>query len=127
MLRENIVQEVAAFLNSKEGGAVVIGVDDQGKVVGLADDYPAADARKPNRDGYELFLRNVLASNLEADCGVWYAITFHRIGAHEVCRVRVQPATRPLYVKDELHVRHGNQKRKLSTREALAYRKQRWG
>ncbi len=63
-MRDNIIQEVAAFLNSKNGGIVLIGVEDDGTVVGLNEDYKAANPQKQNRDGYQLFLLDTLKNNL---------------------------------------------------------------
>src|SRR6266487_5581073 len=55
-MRDNVIQEVAAFLNSREGGVVLIGVEDDGNSVGLEGDYKIANQQKQNRDGYRLFL-----------------------------------------------------------------------
>jgi hypothetical protein len=53
-------------------------------------------------------------------------ITFHPITEQDVCGVGVgvQPAPEPVFVEGNLIVRSGNQKRKLSAREAIAYQKQ---
>ncbi len=112
-MRDNIVQEVAAFMNSPEGGAVLIGVADDGTVVGLEDDYRAADKNKPNRDGCELFLRNALSGCLGGDSALYYGICFHAVVGKEVCRVNVKPSDGPVYFRGDLYVRSGNGKRKL--------------
>jgi len=67
VLVDNIIETVAGFLNSTKGGVLLIGVNDDGIVIGLADDYKAANKKKPNQDGYQLFLRNSLIGNLGAD------------------------------------------------------------
>jgi hypothetical protein len=126
-MRDNIKQGVAAFLNSAEGGAIIIGVANDGAVIGLAEDYRAANDRKADRDGYQLFLQNLLSSTLGGDVTPYYQITFHRVQGHEVCRIAVQPAPKLVYVNGELYIRDGNQKRKLKTQEAIEYQKHRWG
>ncbi|HEV7588693.1 MAG TPA: ATP-binding protein, partial [Longimicrobium sp.] len=128
-LRGNLVREVAAFLNSREGGNLFLGVADDGTIMGLGEDYAAADASKPNRDGYELFLRNVLAS--AQGVGAAHAsaclITFHTVNSQEVCRIHAPAASAPAYAGGEFYVRNGNQSRKLTAQEAHAYIATRWG
>jgi hypothetical protein len=126
-LKENIVQGIAAFLNSKEGGALLIGVASDGTIVGLADDFKAANPQKPGPDSYELFLRNAVGNQLGADCGPFCEISFHDLGGRDVCRVRVKSATRPVYLNGDLYVRDGNKKSKLKAKEAVDYIKHRWG
>jgi len=125
-MRNNIVQAVAGFMNSFEGGTLFIGVADSGAIEGLANDYQAADPGKPNRDGYALFLNNLLSSNLGRDLGSCYSIHFHAISGQDICRIVVEPAPKPVYLGNDLYVRNGNQKGKLSAREAIEYVKQRW-
>lgn len=127
-MRENIVQAVAAFLNSAEGGVVVVGVENgTNKVVGLADDYKAANPQKQDRDGYELWLRDVIGASLGQAAGVNVTVAFHSIGGQDVCRITVRPAPAPVYLNGDLYVRIGNAKKKLSAQQAMAYVKQRWG
>lgn len=123
-MKDNIVQSVAAFMNSRDGGALLIGVGDAGDIVGLAEDFQAADSKKSNRDGYELFLRNVLSSELGGNHD--YAISFHTVAGKEICRIAVEPSSKPVYVRGEIYIRAGNQKRKLSAKEAIDYAATRW-
>lgn len=125
-MKENIVHGVAAFLNSREGGALVIGVANDGTVIGLEEDFRAVNPQRAGRDSYELFLRNLLSDALGSEHGHSYHISFHQVGGREVCRIAVDPAPKPVYVKGEMYIRHGNQKRKLTAQEAVAYEKQRW-
>ena len=57
-----VVKTVCGFLNA-EGGTLLIGVDDDGQVVGLEKDLSTL-GRKPNLDGYELWLRRRLDDDL---------------------------------------------------------------
>jgi hypothetical protein len=127
-LRWNVVREVAAFRNSREGGNVFVGVADDGTVVGLAQDYAAADPNKPTRDGYELFLRNVLSSQQGVGAAHTAAcqITFHTVDGNDVCRIHVPPASGPAYAGGDFYVRSGNQARKLSAQEAHSYVASHW-
>lgn len=62
VLEQVIVKTIAGFLNAK-GGTLVIGVEDDGKVVGLDADYKTL-SKRPDRDGYQQFLINLVSSNL---------------------------------------------------------------
>ena len=127
-MRDNVIQEVAAFLNSREGGVVLIGVEDDGTVVGLEDDYRAANQQKQNRDGYQLFLLDNLKNMLESNCSLLYKISFGTLQGKDVCRIDVFPADEAVYIKGgDFYIREGNRKRNLPTREAVTYIKQRWG
>ncbi|HEX8423830.1 MAG TPA: ATP-binding protein, partial [Pyrinomonadaceae bacterium] len=125
-MRSNVVEAVASFLNSREGGALVIGVDAKGNIVGLEDDYKAADPRQPNRDGYERFIRNLLNASLGAEHSSLYRFTFGHVGGREICHIKIEPSPRPVFYKGDMYIRDGNGKRKLTAQAALAYQKQRW-
>ncbi len=135
-MEEVILKTVAAFLNS-DGGTLLIGVDDNGNILGLQNDYQAF-TKKPNRDGYELWLTNDLL--LKADVGKEFApfihISFHIIDNQEICKVAVERAPEPAYVtirskngqpEQCLFIRTGNSTTKLDTPKAIAnYAKTRW-
>jgi hypothetical protein len=126
-LKDNIVQAVAAFLNSREGGALLIGVASDGTVVDLADDFTAANPQRPGRDSYELFLRDLIGNQLGRENGDGYAISFHRVNRREVCRISVAPAPKPVYLNGDFYLRDGNKKSKLKAKEAAEYIRHRWG
>ena len=62
---------------------------------------------------------------LGSEHGHSYQISFHQVGRRELCRIAVDPAPKPIYAKGEMYIRNGNQKRKLTAQEAVAYVKQR--
>jgi hypothetical protein len=126
-MRENIIQEVAAFLNA-QGGTVLIGVQDNGTVVGLADDYKAVNPAKPGRDSYQLFLLDILKNGLDANPSLSCIISFGTVHGKDVCRIDISPASEPAYLKNgDFYMREGNRKRRLSPKETVEYIKRRWG
>ena len=125
-MRSNVVAAVASFLNSREGGAVLIGVDSAKNVTGLENDYKAADPKQPDADGYERYLRQALNNRLGGEHAALYKFTFHHVGGKPVCRIRVEPSPKPVFLDGNLIIRDGNGKRKLTAQEAIAYQKQRW-
>lgn len=122
----NIVRTIVGFMNSRAGGTLLIGVADNGDIIGLEKDYLVADRKKQNRDGYQLFLANMLNDNLGGECISFYKINFQEINDKEICSIQVQPASKPIYYKGEFYVRNGNQTLLLNTQAAVEYIKHRW-
>jgi len=81
-------------------------------VIGLQHDYQTV--HKKDRDGYELFLHDLLLNAVGKD----------------LCRVAIQPSPRPVFIKEgqfeHLYIRTGNSTRLLTTKEAIEYCKSRW-
>jgi len=114
------------------GGTLLLGVADDGSVHGLVDDYAVVPGR--NRDGFELWLRTLLAERLgravTADIGVGFAA----VDGRDVCRIDVAPSERPVFVgasggarTADFHLRVGNSTRRLLTDEVLDNQARPWG
>src|SRR4029077_9547965 len=83
-LEKVVVKTVAAFLNSESGGVLLIGVDDNGKVIGLQQDYKTFT--RQNRDGFENFLVTILVNAYGKDVSPLIQIDFHDLEGNDVCR-----------------------------------------
>jgi hypothetical protein len=129
-----IAKAVAGFLNT-DGGTLLIGVNDDGDVVGLANDF--AVVKSPDRDRFELWLRDFLAGTLGMNAAGLPLIDFEAVtvdGADTfVCRVTCPSSPRPVFVRpakgagpSELWVRTGNSTRQLKVDEAVDYVMLRW-
>jgi hypothetical protein len=70
-----IAKTVAGFLNA-QGGTLVIGVDDEGKVLGLDADFRTL-SKRPDRDGYQQFLVSLLSTAFGKDVAAGLSISFH--------------------------------------------------
>ena len=129
LIEQVVVKTVAGFLNVESGGTLFLGVDDDGKVLGLENDYKTM-GKKPNRDGYENWLTTMLLGEFGKDASPLICITFHTIDGKDVCQLALKPSPKPMFVKDgnseHLYIRAGNSTRLLTTREAVEYCKQRW-
>ena len=128
-----IVKTVAALLNS-DGGTLLIGVDDAGTAIGLTHDLQTLGDKK-NLDGYELFLTDLLLNAYGKDVSAFLRITFHQVQGRDICKIRVKPSTKPVWIEGKdnagqkselLYIRTNNSSRALSTREALEYASHRW-
>lgn len=119
-LEEVTMKSIAAFSNAK-GGVLFIGVNDEGITLGLGNDY--ATMKKPDKDHFELHLRNLIHDNY----GVAYAskflnISFPSINDLEVCMIEIQKGDEPLYTTltdkngskvEKFFVRSGNTSQEL--------------
>ena len=129
MLESVIVKTLAGFLNA-EGGTLLIGVDDNGGVIGLASDYGSLKGQ--GRDGFELHLRQVLSRDLgEAISASYLTVNFHEIDDQDICQVTVDPSDEPVYVEDSnqalFYLRTGNLTHALPVDETVKYVQHRWG
>jgi hypothetical protein len=93
-LEHVIVKTIAGLMNA-EGGTLLIGVDDNGRVLGLDPDYRTLG--KPNQDGYELFLTQLLDANLSGAALALARISFSKVDDKDVCRVDVAASAHPVF------------------------------
>lgn len=129
ILEHSVLKTIAAFMNSS-GGTLLVGVDDTGKLVGLAQDYQTLNKR-PNADGYEQYLIQVISAQIGKEYCPYVHIGFHKLDGAELCAVQVQPSTKPAYLEEgsevKLYVRTGNTTQALNAKELVAYTKDHWG
>lgn len=130
-LEHVVVKTVCGFLNA-EGGTLLIGVTDQGDVLGLGDDVRTL-GKKSNLDGYELFLRQNLDNNLSIPTAGVVRIRFERIDSMDVCAVAVAASAKPVFAKAvsggepaEFWVRVGNATKQFHGDEMMEYQANHW-
>ena len=126
-LEDVILKSIAAFSNG-EGGALLIGVDDEGEILGLENDYTSLDGDK---DEFELHLRNLVNKGF----GVAFAasnliVTFPAVDDKEVCMIEIKRANDPQYLKtkdknnsvvEKFYVRSGNSSIELPMKDIAPY------
>lgn len=122
-----ILKSVSAFSNG-EGGSLVIGVDDEGEILGLDHDYRSLNGDK---DEFEQHLRNMLNTTFGkvfATSGI--SISFFPIKDMEICKISIPKGTKPLYLEvsdsngqksEKFYVRSGNTSQELGLREISDY------
>jgi type I restriction enzyme R subunit len=99
-LATQTIKTVAAFLNSRDGGTLLIGVGDDGNPLGLEPDY--ASLRKPGKNDRDLFvlhLANVLVAAIGETAAANVTIQIHSIDGTDLCRVHVRPSAFPVDAK----------------------------
>lgn len=123
-----VLKTLAGFLNSHKGGTLLIGVGDDGEIIGLEKDYQTL--KKMNQDGFEQAVMTAIATNLGADICQFVHVLFHVIENKEVCRLIISPASRPVFLEQgnapKFFVRTGGGTRDLNIQEALDYVQSRW-
>lgn len=123
-----VLKTLAGFLNSHLSGTLLIGVSDDGQIIGLDKDYQTL--KKPNQDGFEQNLMAAISNNLGTDLCQFVHVLFHVVDNNEVCRLIVSPAPRPVFLDQgntpKFFVRTGGGTRDLNIREALDYIHGRW-
>lgn len=127
-LEDVAVKTVTAFANS-QGGTLLIGVKDDGEILGLEPDYLSLGG--VDRDKFELHLRNLLNTNLGATFVTRKVkVGFPEVGKIEICKVDVQPSNKPFILKvkdkngalqDKFYVRSGNSSQEIPMSEMPAY------
>lgn len=124
-----VLKTVAAFLNA-EGGTLLIGVADDGVVLGLERDQTLICKEPRNWDKLERHLIGLCRNHFGDALLAHVRLRFHLIEGLDVCRVTVAPAPEPAYVVEkgveQFYVRAGNATSKLGLREAVRYIRYRW-
>lgn len=125
---ENVILKTLAGYMNAAGGTLLIGVADDGAIVGLESDYKTL--KKPDRDGFEQALMTSIATKLGGDACHSVQALFQSVGEKDVCRVITAPGHRPIYLRDgetpRLYVRTGVSTRELNLQEAVNYIQVRW-
>ncbi len=124
-----VTKTIAGFMNS-DGGTLLIGVADSGKVSGIELDFKTL-GKKQDLDGFGLWLNGLIDGTLGPTAASAVRLTFDAFPEGTVCRVDVEPARAPMFLRSgkggaDLYVRLTNSTRLLNTAEALDYVRGRW-
>ena len=127
-LEEVILKTIAAFSNA-DGGTLIMGVEDNGNVVGLENDYNTL--KGGTKDEFENHLRNLIRKEYGTDFDkICIEINFPRIEDEEICIVEISPFSKPLYTvvsnssgvkTKKFYVRSGNSSPELDISEVSEY------
>ncbi|MHC5190641.1 MAG: AlbA family DNA-binding domain-containing protein, partial [Planctomycetota bacterium] len=112
------LKTMAAFLNS-EGGTLLVGVEDNGNILGVAAD------QFPNEDKFLLHFNNLINQHLGLETAGSFSFDIRHLESGDIMIIDCQPSPAPVYVthdrKEEFYVRVGPGTRPLTTRDALEY------
>jgi len=125
-VEDRVVKEIYGFLNSPEGGKLLIGVGDDKKPLGLESDYESLSggAKRGDRDVFQNHLHQVISSREDIH-GRLYKIAFAKAKGKDVCVVNVEHAPKPMYRREgnqrKFYVREGNRTTDYQGNKALDY------
>jgi hypothetical protein len=122
-----IAKTISAFLNS-EGGTLIIGVDDDGNILGLEKDFRTLS--KQSTDGFELHLRQVIKKYLGDHFEKYIKTTFPIIDGQKICIIKILKSSKPVFVtfegNESFFVRNGNASIPKNRQEQSEYEKLHW-
>ncbi len=122
-IEDAVVKTVAGFMN-RHGGTLIIGVDDEANVLGLAKDLTTIG--RDDLDGYENWLTTLFEVSIGKPRLGHITVSFVQIEGDEVARVDVRRSPTPVFSKTSeaasaFFVRAGNSTRELNAQEAHEY------
>jgi hypothetical protein len=127
-LKKEVAKEICALTNS-EGGAIVIGVEDDSKEIkGLERDY---NLMQKGKDSFGLQLRQEVADRLGQMMATAYThVKFEEVDGNEVCVIWVDDSPKPVFFEEDdseqFYVRTGTSAQPLSIQEANEYIDDHW-
>ena len=129
VLQEVIAKTIAGMMN-REGGCLLIGVADDGTVLGIKDDLKTLHKNR-NTDGFQRVLTDIVRTYLGVEYMGYIGTDFESLDGKTVCVVSVEKSSEPVFLsKGDAHefwVRMGNSTRKLDVKAATRYIQEKWG
>ncbi|MHA1250872.1 MAG: GmrSD restriction endonuclease domain-containing protein [Candidatus Helarchaeota archaeon] len=123
-----IIKTIAGFMNS-EGGILLIGVNDDGEIIGIEKDLETL--KKKNLDGFQLLIIDIISKYVGKEFANYIKLRFETVNENIVCIVNVKKnSSEPVFVKfqgkKEFYIRFGNSTRLLDSEETYKYIYEHW-
>lgn len=113
-----ILKTLSAFLNT-DGGTLLVGVDDSGKILGTALE------NFPNDDKYLLYFSQLVQNNIGLEVSQFIHYQLVEIEARKILKVDCEPALKPVFLKidsvENFYIRSGPASKKLPVSAAVSY------
>ena len=123
-MEHSVIKTINGFLNSREGGTLVIGVADDGSALGLGNDL------FENEDKMDLHLGNLISAQLGTTTMLNIKPSFHDYKGERIFLVDCKPSKVPVYLKkgndEEFYIRAGGSSARLTPSQMTEYIKQRF-
>lgn len=120
-LCKQCTKTIAAFMNT-EGGTLVIGVEDDGKIFGLEQDLKLVGG---SRDRFEQQLSSLIADQIGLQLNHYWRTRFEVSEGKQVCVVEVDPVHDGVFLRaghrSEFFIRVGNTTRSLDPEQTKDY------
>jgi membrane protein YdbS with pleckstrin-like domain len=117
-----VMKTITGFVNTR-GGVVILGVDDNGEVLGLDPDLSTLG--KANIDGFENAFSMAFNRTIGVEFRRFVELSFPRVGPATVCLITVRPSDEPAYLThkgtEDFYIRAGNATQPLPVSKATRY------
>ena len=117
-----VMKNISAFMNTG-GGTLLIGVDDDGQILGLDSDLKSM--KKHNIDGFENVFNMAFNQMIGVEFRQHLEITFPKLDGKVIGFISIKPAHRPVYMEHKgqeyFYIRAGNASQPLSVSTATTY------
>lgn len=126
-LENVILKTLAGFMNTR-GGSLLIGVADDGEILGLENDYRTL--HRKDADGFTQLITSTISEKMGTPACRLVRILFHQHEGREVCRIIILPSPIPVYVTEDrqarFYIRTASGTREMDVQEALTFIRERW-
>ena len=113
---------------NSEGGILLIGVADDGTILGIEKDLQTL--HKQNVDGFQLALTSIVKSHLGIEHVPYIDTEFELVEEKYICAVHIQRSPNPVFLLknngNEFWVRMGNSTHQLDVKAATSYIRTHW-
>jgi hypothetical protein len=117
-----VLKNLTAYMNT-HGGMVLVGVDDNGRILGLEPDWQ--QMKKPDADSWENTFNTAFSQMIGAEFRQYVDVHFQTIDNQTVAILVARPAASPVFLtvngKEEFYIKTGNATQPLSIRQANSY------
>lgn len=121
-LHQPVMKTLVAFMNSS-GGFLLIGVDDEGKVLGLEPDLKTL--RRPTADAFETAFNTAFNNMIGVEFRQFVDVAFPELDEKPICLLRVRPSAHPVFLlekgNEKFYIRAGNASQSLTISQANRY------
>lgn len=125
-LEQVVVKSIASFSNCK-GGNLLIGVENNGNILGLSLDYKTWKDGEGTNDEFELHLRNLLENSFGINfttnqLDIKFPVIKVKTNDLEICHIKILPTKKPLFVakkdkqgvtREVFYIRSGNSSKEI--------------
>ncbi|UMP02303.1 DUF262 domain-containing protein [Amycolatopsis sp. EV170708-02-1] len=125
-----VVKSIAGFMNAY-GGTLLIGVADDGSIVGIEEDFTVLGKKNP--DGWELWLTELIGARMGKVAAAGLDLRMGKLDGRTVARIDVPPGAKPQFAtqakgdkKPVFLVRINNSTQELFGDDLVNYQRSRW-
>ena len=128
-LGHEITRTISAFLNSS-GGILLVGVNDEGNILGIEKDFETLSEGRHNTDGFELLINDLVNGDLGKEYRKFVHVSFEMADGKLICFIEIDKSPKPVFLKYKektiFVVRCGNSSQPYDAKEQHNYIKTHW-